>query len=89
MGYCDHEDDVGRYHGQEYSWLGIDELTQIPKEETYEKLVACVRKGGSGKNYVRCTTNPNGPGKQWVKKRFIDKGPVNKSIILKTFIEKD
>ena len=87
MGYCDHEDDVARYHGQEYSWLGIDELTQIPKEETYERLIACVRKPGV-RNHVRCTTNPNGPGKQWVKRRFIDKGPMGKSIILKTFIEK-
>lgn len=88
FGYCDHEDDVARYHGQEYSWLGIDELTQITKEEIYEKLIACVRKSGSGKNHVRCTTNPNGPGKAWVKKRFIDKGPMGKSIILRTYIEK-
>lgn len=87
MGYCDHEDDVARYHGQEYSWLGIDELTQIPKEETYERLIACVRKPGI-RNHVRCTTNPNGPGKQWVKKRFIDKGSMGKSILLRTHIEK-
>lgn len=87
FGYCDHEDDVARYQGQEYSWLGIDELTQIPSEETYEKLVASVRKSGTGiKNYVRCTTNPNGPGKNWVKKRFVDRGPQNKTITLTTII---
>lgn len=85
FGYCDHEDDVARYQGQEYTWLGIDELTQIPNEETYEKLVASVRKGGVGlKNYIRCTTNPNGPGKNWVKKRFVDKGPANTTITLST-----
>lgn len=86
-GYCDHEDDVGRYLGQEYSWLGIDELTQLEKEETYEKLVACIRKGGEGiKNYVRATTNPSGVGKAWVKRRWVDKGPMGKSIIIPTFI---
>ncbi len=87
FGYCDHEDDVDRYKGQEYTWLGIDELTEIPKEETYEKLLASVRKGGEGvKNYVRATTNPNGPGKTWVKKRFINKGPMGKTIALHTYI---
>lgn len=89
FGYCDHEDDVLRYQGQEYTWLGIDELTQIPNEATYEKLVASVRKGGTGlKNYIRATTNPNGPGKEWVKKRFINRGSVNKTITISTFIPK-
>jgi PBSX family phage terminase large subunit len=87
FGYCDHEDDVARYQGQEYTWLGIDELTQIPNEETYEKLVASVRKRGDGlKNYIRCTTNPNGPGKVWVKKRFVDRGTANSTITLATEI---
>lgn len=85
FGYCDHEDDVARYQGQEYTWLGIDELTQIPNEETYTKLVASVRKSGEGlKNYVRSTTNPNGPGKNWVKKRFVDRGPANTTITIST-----
>jgi hypothetical protein len=85
FGYCDHEDDVARYQGQEYTWLGIDELTQIPSEETYTKLLASVRKSGDGlKNYVRSTTNPNGPGKNWVKRRFVDKGPSNTTITITT-----
>lgn len=88
FGYCDHEDDVARYQGQEYSWLGIDELTQIEKEETYEKLVASVRLMIPGvPNAVRSTTNPNGPGKAWVKARFIDKGPENTSIIIVTDVQ--
>lgn len=86
FGYCDHEDDVARYQGQEYTWLGIDELTEIPKEETYEKLIMSVRKGGASKNYIRATTNPNGPGKGWVKKRFVDKGQQNSTIVISTYI---
>lgn len=85
FGYCDHEDDVGRYQGQEYCWLGIDELTQIKDEETYIKLMASVRKGGM-KNYIRATTNPNGPGKGWVKRRFIDLGPENTTITRTTIV---
>lgn len=87
FGYCDHEDDVMRYQGQEYSWLGVDELTEIPKEETYEKLIASVRRSGAGKNYIRATTNPNGPGKTWVKKRFVDKGPMGETIPIVTHIK--
>ena len=87
FGYCDHEDDVARYQGQEYTWLGVDEVTQIPQEETYEKLIMSVRKSGEGlKNYVRLTTNPNGPGKTWVKKRFVDKGPANTTLTMSTDI---
>jgi hypothetical protein len=87
FGYCDHEDDVDQYKGQEYSWLGIDELTEIAKEETYEKLIMSVRKRGAQfKTYVRATTNPNGPGKNWVKKRFVDKGPMNATISLESYI---
>lgn len=88
FGYCDHEDDVARYQGQEYTWLGVDEVTQIPSEETYEKLIMSVRKRGDGlKNYVRLTTNPNGPGKTWVKKRFVDRGPANTTLTLSTEIK--
>jgi len=88
FGYCDHEDDVEQYKGQEYSWLGIDELTEINKEETYEKLIMSVRKKTlSFKTYVRATTNPNGPGKNWVKKRFIDKGRMNSTITIETHIK--
>jgi hypothetical protein len=54
FGYCEHENDVAQYQGQEYTWLGIDELTQLPTEEMYEKLISSVRKTGDGlKNYVR------------------------------------
>lgn len=87
FGYCDHEDDVARYQGQEYTWLGVDELTQIASEEIYEKLILTVRKRGEGlKNYVRSTTNPNGPGKMWVKRRFVDMGMMGKTITLETYI---
>lgn len=87
FGYCDHAEDVEQYKGQEYSWLGIDELTEIPTEEMYERLIASVRKKSKHfKTYVRCTTNPNGVGKTWVKRRFIDKGPANKTIFNETYI---
>lgn len=87
FGYCDHEDDVDQYKGQEYSWLGIDELTEIASEEIYEKLIMSVRKKGPEfKTYVRATTNPNGIGKSWVKKRFVDRGPQNTTIVLESVI---
>lgn len=43
FGYCDTEDDVERYRGQEYTWIGFDELSQFPKEEIYTKICAAAR----------------------------------------------
>jgi hypothetical protein len=43
FGYCDSLDDLERYRGQEYTWLGIDEITQFPSSETLEKLKASLR----------------------------------------------
>jgi hypothetical protein len=46
-----------------------------------------VRKKGTGfKTYVRATTNPNGPGKTWAKKRFVDRGSQNSTITIEAFI---
>ncbi len=43
FGYCDTTDDIERYRGQEYTWLGIDELTQFATEDILEKLSSSLR----------------------------------------------
>lgn len=73
FGYCDNIDDVERYRGQQYTWLGIDELTHFDSPEIYNKLKGSLRTvDPSLKIYIRATTNPNGKGKWWVKEYFID-----------------
>lgn len=62
-----------KYQGHEYQRQLIEELTQIPTEEMYLKLLASCRSTVPEiKPQVFATCNPGGPGHTWVKKRFID-----------------
>ena len=61
------------YLGQEYQRMLIEELTLIPQQELYEKLLfSCRSTVKDLKPQVFATTNPGGPGHAWVKERFID-----------------
>lgn len=65
-----------KYQGHEYQRIGIEELTQIPDEERYLKLIASCRSTVQEIDpRVFCTTNPLGPGHSFVKKRFVDPAP--------------
>lgn len=76
FGYCDTIDDAERYRGQQYTWLGVDELTQYADPSIISKLKASLRTTDPTlKIYCRYTTNPTGRGRNWVKDYFIDKAP--------------
>jgi hypothetical protein len=65
------ESDYDNYHGHEYPWLGFEELTQWEDNAAYLKMQSCCRSSKPGLPCrVRATTNPYGPGHNWVKKRF-------------------
>lgn len=74
LSYLDREDDVSRYQGQAYTWIGFDELTQWPTPYAWDYMRTRLRTSrDSGlRLYQRATTNPGGPGHQWVKKMFVD-----------------
>ena len=62
-----------KYQGQEFCRILIEELTQIPTEERYLKLISSCRSAiPELKARIFATTNPGGPGHAWVKKRFVD-----------------
>lgn len=68
FGYLDSENDLEKYRGQEYTWIGIDEISQIPFYEWYYKLKASLRTSDPTlKTFLRATTNPTGVGIEWVK----------------------
>ena len=77
LSYLDAEDDVLRYQGQAFQWIGFDELTQWASPHPWNYLRSRLRGStASGlKLYMRATTNPGGPGHSWVKKTFIDPAP--------------
>ncbi len=75
MTYLERDDDVQRYVGQAFTWIGMDELTQYATPFAWQFLKSRLRSTDPElqKNLcMRATTNPGGPGHQWVKKMFID-----------------
>lgn len=81
MSYLDRDDDVMRYQGQAFNWIGFDELTQWPTPYPWNYMRSRLRttKASGLPLYMRATSNPGGPGHQWVKKTFIDPNTPNKA----------
>jgi len=78
-GHLKDESTYTKYLGHEYQKILIEELTQIPTEDRYLKLIsACRTSIPELIPQVYATTNPGGVGHLWVKQRFIDPGPPNK-----------
>ena len=81
LSYLDRDDDVTRYQGQAFSWIGFDELTQWASPYPFDYMRSRLRtaKGSGLELYQRATPNPGGAGHQWVKKMFIDPAPHGKA----------
>lgn len=93
------ESDYWDYHGQEFPYIGWNELSKYATRKLYDLMMSCNRssflpdlhtpkdeKTGRYKTpnglplpeiplTVTGTTNPYGPGHNWVKKDFITKAP--------------
>ncbi len=76
-GHLKDDNAYGKYIGHEYHRMVIEELTQIPTEELYLKLIASCRSTIDIQPQIFATTNPGGIGHGWVKKRFVDIGQPN------------
>ena len=80
MSYLDRDEDVLRYQGLAFSWIGFDELTQWSTPYAWNYMRSRLRSTAPDLSvYMRATTNPGGRGHSWVKKMFIDPAPYNKS----------
>lgn len=74
--YLDKDDDVSRYQGLSFSWVGFDELTQWGTSYAWDYLRSRLRSTAPELPiYMRASTNPGGRGHAWVKKMFIDPAP--------------
>lgn len=73
FGYCERDPDVLQYQGQEFQWIGIDELGHFATSYVYEYLTSRLRSPDKGLScYMRASCNP---GPKWIMKRFgITKG---------------
>ena len=78
MSYLDRDEDVLRYQGLAFSWIGFDELTQWPTPYAWNYMRSRLRSTAPDLPiFMRATTNPGGRGHGWVKKMFIDPAPAN------------
>lgn len=78
--YLDRDEDVLRYQGLSFSWVGFDELTQWSTPFAWNYMRSRLRSTAPDlPTYMRATTNPGGPGHAWVKKMFIDPSPAGKA----------
>lgn len=63
--------DYWNYHGHAYPWIGFEELTNWHEPTCYLSMMSCSRSTLPGMpRKFRATTNPYGPGHNWVKRRF-------------------
>jgi len=84
LGHLKDENAYEKYQGHEYHKMLIEELTQIPSEESYLKLISSCRSTiPELRPQVFATTNPGGRGHKWVKNRFGLTGKANQ--IIRTF----
>lgn len=77
--------DYYNYHGQEFAYIGFNELTKFSTPDLYDLMMSCNRSSFTPEKdnpnlpniplQIFSTTNPKGPGHNWVKKRFIDPAP--------------
>jgi hypothetical protein len=92
-------DDYWNYHGQEFPFIGWNELCKYPTSDPYDSMMSCNRSSWTqDKNgvwledekrwnlppiplEVFSTTNPYGPGHNWVKAKFIDVAPFGEKYI--------
>ena len=80
MTYLEREEDVLRYQGQAFSYIGFDELTQHATPFAWNYMRSRLRTTAPDLPiYMRATSNPGGPGHQWVKRMFIDPAPFNEA----------
>ena len=76
MSYLDRDEDVLRYQGLAFSWIGFDELTQWQSPYAWNYMRSRLRSTAPDLPiFMRATTNPGGRGHHWVKKMFIDPAP--------------
>jgi len=80
----ENDDDVYKYHGQQFTWVGWDELTQWSSPFAYTYMMTRSRSAHGAAVRTRAATNPGGVGHAWVKARFIDPAPPKTPMLIKT-----
>jgi hypothetical protein len=70
--YLENDNDVLRYQGHQYTWIGFDELGNYATDFAWRYMITRCRSAAGVPCYMRATANPGGSGHAWIKSRFID-----------------
>ena len=76
--------DARNYLGHEYAFIGYNELSKWPTSEVYDHMMGTMRAAAMSKDGIKpkifSTTNPYGPGTNWIRRRFIDVAPYGRLV---------
>ncbi|HPM23243.1 MAG TPA: terminase family protein [Phycisphaerae bacterium] len=71
FGYLENDRDRFKYRGRAWNYIAFEELTTWPTEKCWVYLgTRCRTTDRSLPQYLRATTNPDGPGQRWVMERW-------------------
>jgi len=70
--FLEHDKDVLKYQGHQYTWVGFDELGNYPTDNPWRYMISRCRSAHGVPCYMRGSGNPGGVGHAWIKNRFID-----------------
>jgi hypothetical protein len=73
--HMEHEKNKYDHDGQEYHYIGFDELTHFTETQYTYLISRCRTASPDIRCYVRASAMPIKEGIIWVKQRFIDNGP--------------
>lgn len=71
--YLENENDVKRYQGPSYGYIGFDELTHFSRRQ-FDFMKSRLRVSADQPTFMRCTSNPdpyNIENNEWVKQYFV------------------
>lgn len=76
FGYCSSLSQAKRYKSAQFQYIGWEEVTEHPDDGAYRFLLSRLRRLKTARTPIRSrlASNPDGPGGEWVRDRFV---PVN------------
>jgi len=89
FGYAETESDLVRYQGQNYTYVGIDEIADFPFAEmllTYMRANIRTTDPVNAPPILRLTANPGAVSSAYIKKEFVDPAPAGQTFWTSTTI---
>lgn len=71
FGHCEHENSKYQYQGQQYAFIGYDQIEEFTESQVRYINAQCRTADATIRCYIRATANPGGEGHWWIKRKFI------------------